>query len=188
MRECASTTTSQGATGAGAGLVGLRLPPLRIGSRTFDFSRPYVMGILNVTPDSFFNGNAFVNTEDARTRALVLEKEGADIIDVGGESTRPGSDPVAPEGEIRRVDPVIRAIVELGGTYPDVVQALQEAKRSESLPSRLKVDALPDSGRRRQRDGTLADDSQSAPFHVANPIPELFLPWQRGGDRKRSSG
>lgn len=69
------------------------------------------MGILNVTPDSFSDGGWFVDRDEAVAHALKMLDEGAGIIDVGGESTRPGSDPVATEEEIRRVVPVIRGIL-----------------------------------------------------------------------------
>lgn len=68
------------------------------------------MGILNVTPDSFSDGGSFLDPEVAVTRARVMAGEGAHLIDVGGESTRPGSDSVSEEEELRRVLPVIRAL------------------------------------------------------------------------------
>ncbi len=68
------------------------------------------MGILNVTPDSFSDGGLFCDTEKAISRGIELEDEGADIIDIGGESTRPGASTVPPEEEIRRVMPVIEAL------------------------------------------------------------------------------
>lgn len=74
-------------------------------------SGPVVMGILNVTPDSFSDGGWFIGRDEAVAHALKMLDEGAGIIDVGGESTRPGSDPVVTEEEIRRVVPVIREIV-----------------------------------------------------------------------------
>ena len=75
----------------------------------FDFSkRAYVMGILNVTPDSFSDGGQFINASDAVERALRMEEEGADIIDIGGESTRPGAEKVSVKDEIKRVIPVNR--------------------------------------------------------------------------------
>lgn len=78
---------------------------------SFDFSkRTYIMGILNVTPDSFSDGGLYFNKERAVEHALRIEEEGADIIDVGGESTRPGSEPVAVKEELRRVIPVIEEI------------------------------------------------------------------------------
>lgn len=72
--------------------------------------RTYIMGILNVTPDSFSDGGLYLSKDDAIRRALGMVDEGADIIDVGGESTRPGSEMVSVDEEIRRVIPVIEAI------------------------------------------------------------------------------
>jgi dihydropteroate synthase len=72
---------------------------------------PVVVGILNVTPDSFSDGGNFLDPEAAAGHAAGLLDEGAGIIDVGGESTRPGSDPVSPEEEVRRVVPVIERII-----------------------------------------------------------------------------
>ena len=69
-----------------------------------------IMGILNVTPDSFSDGGKFFDTSKAVEHALQMEKDGADFIDVGGESTKPGSEPVSEEEELRRVIPVIEAI------------------------------------------------------------------------------
>jgi dihydropteroate synthase len=68
------------------------------------------MGILNVTPDSFSDGGAYRSVEDAVARGLEMEAEGAAILDVGGESTRPGSMPVPVDEELRRVIPVIRRL------------------------------------------------------------------------------
>jgi dihydropteroate synthase len=72
---------------------------------------PVVVGILNVTPDSFSDGGNFLDPEAAAEHATSLLDEGAGIIDVGGESTHPGSDPVPPEEEVRRVVPVIERII-----------------------------------------------------------------------------
>lgn len=80
---------------------------------TWDTSRKtYIMGILNVTPDSFSDGGQFFSKESALKRVEEMLQEGADIIDVGGESTRPYSEPVSLEEELRRVIPVIEAIKE----------------------------------------------------------------------------
>lgn len=73
-------------------------------------SCPVIMGILNVTPDSFSDGGEFLTTNAAVLRALKMAEEGADIIDIGGESTRPGSEPVSADEELARILPVIRAI------------------------------------------------------------------------------
>jgi len=72
--------------------------------------RTYVMGILNVTPDSFSDGGRHYSLDAAVQRALEMQAEGADIIDIGGESTRPGSQPVSLDEELRRVTPVIEQL------------------------------------------------------------------------------
>jgi len=77
----------------------------------FDFSlRTYVMGVLNVTPDSFSDGGLFLDASAAIRHAIRMVEDGVDIIDIGGESTRPGSDAVTIEEELRRTLPVIQAI------------------------------------------------------------------------------
>jgi dihydropteroate synthase len=73
-------------------------------------SRVLVMGALNVTPDSFSDGGKYAGLEIAVARALEIEAEGADVLDIGGESTRPGSKPVSVEEEMDRVMPVIEAL------------------------------------------------------------------------------
>ncbi|WOI57116.1 dihydropteroate synthase [Palleronia sp. LCG004] len=73
-----------------------------------DMSRPNLMGILNTTPDSFSDGGHFDTAETAETQALRLVDEGADILDIGGESTRPGAEDVPPDEEIARILPAIR--------------------------------------------------------------------------------
>lgn len=79
---------------------------------SFDFSqKTYIMGILNVTPDSFSDGGQFFDKSSAIKRALQMVKEGADIIDIGGESTRPGSDPVPLEEELKRTIPLIEVLI-----------------------------------------------------------------------------
>lgn len=81
------------------------------GSRTLDFtSKTYVMGILNCTPDSFYPGSRALTIKDGLKAAREMIDAGVDIIDVGGESTRPGSDPVPLEEEIRRVIPVVQSL------------------------------------------------------------------------------
>ena len=80
--------------------------------------RTLIMGILNVTPDSFSDGGKFHTLERALAHARRMIEEGADFIDVGGESTRPGHVPVSAEEELRRVIPVIRALMEDGCPVP----------------------------------------------------------------------
>ncbi len=79
---------------------------------------PAIMAILNVTPDSFSDGGLCVTPETAASRALQLADDGADIIDIGGESTRPGSEPVDEDEELRRVVPAVRAIRKAGIALP----------------------------------------------------------------------
>ncbi len=91
------------------------------------------MGILNVTPDSFSDGGAYVELEAAVARARQMVAEGADILDIGGESTRPGADPVSPEEERRRVTPVIRALREAGLTVPISVDTYRAETAREAM-------------------------------------------------------
>lgn len=83
---------------------------LRCGRHTLDLSQPLVMGILNVTPDSFSDGGKFVDVSQALEHAQRMIEEGAGMIDVGGESTRPGAADVSEAEEIRRVVPIIEAL------------------------------------------------------------------------------
>ncbi len=76
----------------------------------FNTTRPQIMGILNITPDSFSDGGQYTGVAAAIRQAQIMIDEGADIIDVGGESTRPGSEPVSADEQIRRVIPAITAI------------------------------------------------------------------------------
>lgn len=86
---------------------------MKIGHKEFSFyNNSYIMGILNVTPDSFSDGGRFVMIDEARRQVRKMLEEGADLIDVGGESTRPGHQEVTVEEEISRVAPVIRMIAE----------------------------------------------------------------------------
>jgi len=90
---------------------------LRHGEKELVLDHPVIMGILNVTPDSFSDGGKFFNKEDALRHAEEMVQAGAEIIDVGGESTRPGAAPVSEEDETARVVPVIAAVRE---KFPDV--------------------------------------------------------------------
>ncbi len=84
---------------------------LACGRHRLDLSFPRVMGILNVTPDSFSDGGRHLVLDDALRHAGQMLAEGAAIIDIGGESTRPGADPVSPQQELDRVAPVVEALV-----------------------------------------------------------------------------
>jgi len=110
-----------------------------IGRRTLDFSRrPGVMGVLNVTPDSFSDGNRYALVEKAVARALEMEDEGADIIDIGGESTRPFATPVPDDEELRRVIPVLER---LSGrlTVPVSVDTFKSSVAREALAAGAEI-------------------------------------------------
>jgi dihydropteroate synthase len=83
---------------------------LQLNKHSYDLNRPLVMGILNITPDSFSDGGQYLDFDQALKRAETMIEEGADIIDIGGESTRPGSDPVSADEELKRITPIIRAL------------------------------------------------------------------------------
>jgi dihydropteroate synthase len=96
-----------------------------------------VMGVLNVTPDSFSDGGRFSTPEAALARAEQIAAEGADLIDIGGESTRPGAQPVAPEEQIRRITPILKAaahklpiLFSIDTTSSEVAQAALDAGAS----------------------------------------------------------
>jgi dihydropteroate synthase len=107
---------------------------LDCGGKRIDLSHPVVMGILNVTPDSFSDGGAYADIPVAVERALQMVEEGAHLIDVGGESTRPGASPVDAETEIARVVPVIEAVraecpvtISIDTSKPEVMRAAVSA-------------------------------------------------------------
>src|SRR5688572_20873136 len=83
---------------------------LRCGRFSLDLSRPLIMGVVNITPDSFSDGGRFLAPHAAAAHARRLIEEGADIVDLGGESSRPGAAPVAAEEELARLIPVVRAL------------------------------------------------------------------------------
>lgn len=98
---------------------------LSLRGQVLDLSVPRVMGILNTTPDSFSDGGAFNSRELATRHAEAMIGEGADIIDVGGESTRPGSDPVSEQEELDRVVPALEALVP---RYPETLFSIDTTK------------------------------------------------------------
>lgn len=108
---------------------------LRCADQTLDLSRPVVMGVLNVTPDSFSDGGRFLAVESAVAHGLRLVEEGAAIVDVGGESTRPGAAPVAADEELRRILPVVeglrraapRVVISVDTSKSEVIRAVAAA-------------------------------------------------------------
>ena len=114
------------------------LPNYQVSSRdkTLDLSQPHIMGILNVTPDSFSDGGQFNGVDTAVAHCQQMIKEGATIIDIGGESTRPNADAVATSDEMHRVVPVVQAIRQSFGndvwlsidtSNPEIMQAAFDA-------------------------------------------------------------
>jgi dihydropteroate synthase len=99
-----------------------------------------IMGVVNVTPDSFSDGGRFLDAHAAIAHGLELELEGAAILDIGGESTRPGADPVDEQEELRRVLPVIEGLVEAGATYVNDVTAFRADPRIADVVAQARVD------------------------------------------------
>jgi dihydropteroate synthase len=93
-----------------AGIVSIVRTPVTVGPASWDWSRTYVCGVVNVTPDSFSDGGRYLERDAAIAHGLRLVEQGADALDVGGESTRPGSTPVDAAEELRRVIPVIEGL------------------------------------------------------------------------------
>ncbi len=107
---------------------------LRCADKALDLSRPVVMGVLNVTPDSFSDGGRFASLDAALEQGLRMAAEGAALIDVGGESTRPGAQSVSTEEELRRILPVIEqlrrattAVISVDTSKPEVMRAAAAA-------------------------------------------------------------
>lgn len=98
--------------------------------RTLDLTSPVIMGILNSTPDSFYDGGKYVDLTSALARISQMCEEGAAIIDVGGESTRPGSDPVSEEEEIQRVIPLLEMAIP---RFPDVLFSIDTTRYRVAL-------------------------------------------------------
>ena len=112
------------------------MQPLRLqcGGRWLDLTRPVVMGVLNVTPNSFSDGGRFIGQAAALAQADLMVSEGAALIDVGGESTRPGAEPVPLQQELDRVIPVIQAlasrldvVISVDTIKPEVMRAAEAA-------------------------------------------------------------
>jgi dihydropteroate synthase len=103
---------------------------LQLGSARLELSRPLVMGVLNRTPDSFSDGGAYTDLGAALVHARAILDEGADILDVGGESTRPGAAPVLADEEIKRVIPLVEQLVGEFGARVSVDTSKPEVMRA----------------------------------------------------------
>jgi dihydropteroate synthase len=141
------------------------MPALRFGTREVPFRRsPLVMGVLNVTPDSFSDGGKFVAQRAAVAHAHAMVAAGADIVDVGGESTRPGSDPVSIQDELARVLPVIEALVQGGNGRPPVPVPLSiDTRKPEVAQAALKAGCTMVNDVSAARDARMADVLRAHP-------------------------
>ena len=136
----------------------------RVGSLTFG-PDPVLMGVLNVTPDSFSDGGEFFCAEPAVAHAEKMFDEGAQVIDVGGESTRPGSDPVSPEEELRRVLPVIQGML---SARPDSIVSIDTYRSSIA-------EAALDAGARAVNDVTALGDPRMAGLMAERGCPIILM-------------
>jgi dihydropteroate synthase len=121
---------------------------LQCGVHTLDLTQPRVMGILNVTPDSFSDGGRFVDHVRALAHARQMFADGADVVDIGGESTRPGAAPVSAEDELARVMPLVEALVGEGRliSVDTMKTAVMRAAIAAGAGMVNDVDALADAG------------------------------------------
>ena len=110
-----------------------------IGEKEFKFDKCYIMGILNVTPDSFSDKGAFRNPKDALKHVSKMIEEGADIIDIGGESTRPGSKPVSADEELERVIPVIETVLSKHPGFIFSIDTTKSKVAEEALKRGIKI-------------------------------------------------
>ena len=141
----------------------LQRPRAPIAGLTLD--RPRIMGVVNVTPDSFSDGGQYLAPEAAIAHGLQLEAEGADILDVGGESTRPGAEPVSLEEECRRVLPVVEALAKQARAPVSIDTRNAEVMRRAA-----------DAGARIVNDvSALAHDPASLAFAARSGLPVVLM-------------
>ena len=110
---------------------------MRLGGRELDLQRPLLVGILNLTPDSFSDGGELLEPGQALARARLLMDQGADLLDLGGESTRPGATEVSEQQELERVVPAVRAI-----TAALAIPVAVDTRRSRVAAEALRAGAV----------------------------------------------
>jgi|tagenome__1003787_1003787.scaffolds.fasta_scaffold20987949_2 dihydropteroate synthase len=138
--------------------------PLRLGERTIRLDQPQVMGIVNATPDSFSDGGRFADADSAASAGADMASDGAAIVDVGGESTRPGAKPVWEGDEIERIAPVIRQLAS-GGAAVSV-----DTRKADVMTAALEA------GARMINDvSALTHDDRSAGVIAAAGIPVVLM-------------
>jgi dihydropteroate synthase len=139
-------------------------PPLKLGERTIRLDQPQVMGIVNATPDSFSDGGQFADAAAAASAGADMAANGAAIVDVGGESTRPGAKPVWEGDEIERIDPVIRQLA-AGGAAVSV-----DTRKADVMTAALKA------GARMINDvSALTYDDRSTGVAAASGVPVVLM-------------
>lgn len=109
------------------------LPNMKISQREFDWKRPYLVGVLNLTKNSFSDGGEFYKIEDAERRALEIIKEGADIIELGAESTKPFSSAIESEAQLKMLLPIIKTLIQKGCEIPISVDTRSSIVAKECL-------------------------------------------------------
>ncbi len=129
--------------------------------------RTLVMGIVNITPDSFYDGGRLSNLEAVRDHAVALVRDGADLLDVGGESTRPGADPVSPDEELRRVLPALEQLVSLDLPVSVDTYRAETARRALGLGAAMVNDIT-----------ALRGDPEMAPVIAAAGCPCVLMHMQ----------
>jgi dihydropteroate synthase len=138
--------------------------PLQLGERTIRLDQPQVMGVVNATPDSFSDGGQFADSSAAAEAGADMAREGAAIIDVGGESTRPGAKPVWEGDEIERIVPVIRQLA-LGGAAVSV-----DTRKADVMTAAIEA------GARMINDvSALTYDGRSADVIAASQLPVILM-------------
>ncbi len=139
---------------------------LQVNGKEFTLGpKTWIMGVLNITPDSFSDGGQYLDKDKAIEQGLRLIEEGSDIIDIGGESTRPGSDPIPAEEEIRRVIPVIQ-------TLREKTKALISVDTTKSEVARAALDAGADII---NDISSLRFDSGMAPLAAERDVPVILM-------------
>jgi dihydropteroate synthase len=139
-------------------------PPLQLGERTVRLDQPQVMGIVNVTPDSFSDGGQFADASAAAAAGADMAAAGAAIVDVGGESTRPGAKPVWEGDEIERAVPVVRQLA-AGGTAVSI-----DSRKADVMTAALEA------GARMINDvSALTYDGRSAGIVAASGVPVVLM-------------
>jgi dihydropteroate synthase len=134
--------------------------------RRLDFSKTIVMGVINVTPDSFFDGGQTTSPPEAVRYADALLRDGADILDVGGESTRPGASPVSPEEECARILPVVEALVPNGAYISIDTYHADTARRALQAGARMINDVTALRGDKHMAETIAAHDCDCVLMHM----------------------